>query len=175
MTQSVPCGYPAANGGFASGHPDRPWYAFCACILLGTLLSDVYVPAGIPASLLYLLAVVTVGMVSSSRMHWIVAGIWTGLTVLGLYWPWSGGILWGEVTNRAISVGAIWLAARIVSRWQKGTRSRSHDLSVRLRSLLTHSQTIIFVKDLQGRYLEVSEQFLAFRERSDDDGGGGIT
>ncbi len=161
MTKSAPRGYPASNGGFASNHPDRPWYAFCACILLGTLLIDVYTPAGIPSSLLYLLAVAAVGMVSGSRTHWIVAAISTGLTLLGLYWSWSRGIPWVEVTNRAISVGAIWLAAWIVSQWRKGVRSRSHDLSVRLRSLLTHSQTIIFVKDLHGRYLEVSEQFLA--------------
>ena len=161
MTTSAPHGYPAPNGGFDSPHFDRPWYAFCACILLGTLLLDVYTPERIPASLLYLLAVAAGGMVSSTRVHWIVAAISTGLTVLGLYGAWSGGISRLELTNRAISVGAIWLTAWIVSRWQKDARSRSHDLSARLRSLLTHTQTIIFVKDLQGRYLEVSEQFLA--------------
>ena len=161
MTKAGLLGYLASKVGFDSTHPDRPWFVFCACILLGTFLIDLYIPAGIPASLLYLLAVSAVGMVSGSRIHWAVAAISTGLTVFGLSWSWSEGIVWVEVTNRAISIGAIWLAAWIVSRWQKGARSRAHDLSVRLRSLLAHSQTIIFVKDLQGRYLEVSEQFLA--------------
>ncbi len=161
MTKTGLLGYLASKAGFDSTHPDRPWYVLCASILLGTFLIDLYTPAGIPASLLYLLAVFAVGMVSGSRIHWAVAAISTGLTVFGLYWFWSEGIAWIEVTNRAISIGAIWLAAWIVSRWQKGAHSRAHDLSVRLRSLLAHSQTIIFVKDLQGRYLEVSEQFLA--------------
>ncbi|MBA5863027.1 MAG: PAS domain S-box protein [Nitrospira sp. CR1.1] len=137
-----------------------PWYVFCAGILLGTLLLDVYTPWGVPVSLFYLLAVVAVGMVSGSRMHWIVTAISTGLTALGLYWSSPGSVTWVEATNRAISIGALWLTAWIVWQWQKCARSRSHGLSARLRSLLTHSQTIIFVKDLQGRYLEVSEQYL---------------
>lgn len=161
MTKAGLLSYLASKDGFDSTHPDRTWFVFCACILLGTLLIDVYTPAGIPASLLYILAVAAVGMVPGSRIHWIVAAISTGLTVVGLYGASAESVGWIEVTNRAISISAIWLAAWIVSRWQKGARSRSHDLSVRLRSLLTHSQTIIFVKDLQGRYLEVSEQFLA--------------
>lgn len=64
-------------------------------------------------------------------------------------------------TNRALSIGSIWLTAWMVSQWKSTSRSHSHYHSVRLQSLLTHSQTLIFVKDLQGRFLEVSEQFLA--------------
>ncbi|MBX3124982.1 MAG: PAS domain S-box protein, partial [Nitrospira sp.] len=142
-------------------HSGRPWYAFCASILLATLLIDLSAPAGISASLLYLLAVAAVGMVSGSSMHWIVAAISTGLTVVGLYGATPESIGWIELTNRAMSIGAAWVTAWIVSQWKKGARSHAHDVSIRLRSLLTHSQTIIFVKDLQGRYLEVSEQFLA--------------
>ncbi|HNI21147.1 MAG TPA: PAS domain S-box protein, partial [Nitrospira sp.] len=160
MTKSAAPGLLPSNGGFALNYPDRPWYALSACILLATLLIDLYTPAGIPASLLYLLAVAAVGLVSGSRMHWIVAAISTGLTVVGLFGTSPESIGWIEVTNRALSIGAAWLTAWIVSQWQKCARSRAHDVSIRLRSLLTHSQTIIFVKDLQGRYLEVSEQFL---------------
>ena len=120
MTKAGLLSYLASKDGFDSTHPDRTWFVFCACILLGTLLIDVYTPAGIPASLLYILAVAAVGMVSGSRIHWAVAAISTGLTVSGLSWSWSGGIAWVEVTNRAISIGAIWLTAWIVSRWQKG-------------------------------------------------------
>ena len=160
MTKSAAPGLLPSNGGFALNYPDRPWYALSACILLATLLIDLYTPAGIPASLLYLLAVAAVGLVSGSRMQWIVAAISTGLTVVGLIGTSPESIGWIEVTNRALSIGAAWLTAWIVSQWQKCARSRAHDVSIRLRSLLTHSQTIIFVKDLQGRYLEVSEQFL---------------
>lgn len=161
MTKSASKGLLPSRGGFALNHHDRPWYAFCACILLATLLIDLFTPVGIPASLLYLLAVAAIGMVPSSRMHWIVAAISTGLTVVGLHGASSESIGWIEITNRALTIGAAWVTAWIVSQWQKGARSRAHDVSVRLHSLLTHSQTIIFVKDLQGRYLEVSEQFLA--------------
>ena len=161
MNESASRGLLSSNGGFALNHSGRPWYAFCASILLATLLIDLSAPAGISASLLYLLAVAAVGMVSGSSMHWIVAAISTGLTVVGLYGATPESIGWIELTNRAMSIGAAWVTAWIVSQWKKGARSHAHDVSIRLRSLLTHSQTIIFVKDLQGRYLEVSEQFLA--------------
>ena len=85
MTKSTAHALLLSNGGFALNPPDRPWYVFCACILLATLLIDLFTPAGIPASLLYLLAVAAVGLVSGSRMHWIVAAISTGLTVVGLF------------------------------------------------------------------------------------------
>ena len=38
-------------------------------------------------------------------------------------------------------------------------QTRAYLPSARLQSLLTNSQTIIFVKDLDGRFLEVSDQF----------------
>ena len=143
-----------------SGVTERQCYALCAVIMAGTAVVDVYTPLGLVAGVGYLAAVVVAGLAPSQRFPYIVAAISTGLILLGGYWSESGGILWIGVTNRAISIGAIWLIAWVVLQWRTAARSRAHDLSVRLRSILTHSQTNIFVKDLQGRYLEVNEQFL---------------
>jgi hypothetical protein len=44
VTKSTPCGYPSSKGGLALHRSDVPWYAFSACIILGTLLVDVYIP-----------------------------------------------------------------------------------------------------------------------------------
>ena len=114
MNESASRGLLSSNGGFALNHSGRPWYAFCASILLATLLIDLSAPAGISASLLYLLAVAAVGMVSGSSMHWIVAAISTGLTVVGLYGATPESIGWIELTNRAMSIGAAWVTAWIV-------------------------------------------------------------
>jgi PAS domain S-box-containing protein len=136
------------------------WHAFCAVIMAGTAVVDVYTPLGLADGAGYLVAVVVAGMAPVHRFPYIVAAISTGLILLGGYWSQSGGISWIGVTSRAISIGAIWLIAWVVLQWRTAARSRAHDLSVRLRSILTHSHTNIFVKDLQGRYLEVNEQFL---------------
>lgn len=50
VTKSAPRGYPPSKGGLALHRSDVPWYAFSACILLGTLLVDVYIPLDIPVS-----------------------------------------------------------------------------------------------------------------------------
>ena len=161
MTHSAPRGILAPHAGSGSNQPDRLWFAFCACILLVTLVIDVYTPLGITGCLLYLLAVAATGMVSAVRLPWIVATIATGLTIGGFFWASPGGLAWMGMANRAMTAGAIWLTAWIVSRWQHHSRIHAHDLSVRLRSLLAHSHTIIFIKDLGGRFVEVSDQFAA--------------
>ncbi|MCC6966591.1 MAG: PAS domain S-box protein [Nitrospira sp.] len=161
MTHSAPPGILAPHAGSGSNQPDRLWFAFCACILLVTLVIDVYTPLGITGCLLYLLAVAATGMVSAVRLPWIVAAIATGLTVGAFFWSSPGGLAWMGMVNRAVTVGAIWLTAWIVSRWKHHSRIQTHDLSVRLRSLFAHSHTIIFIKDLDGRFVEVSDQFAA--------------
>lgn len=161
MNNSAPRWFLAPTDRADSIKTGRQWYVFCACILLVTLLVDAFAPLGIAVPLLYSLAVAAAGMAPTVQLPWVVAAISTALTVLGFYWPPPGGIVWMGATNRALSIGSIWLTAWIVSQWKSTSRSHSHYHSVRLQSLLTHSQTLIFVKDLQGRFLEVSEQFLA--------------
>ena len=144
-----------------SGMTERQWYACCAVILVVTAAIDAYTPLGIAAGVGYLLAVVVAGMVSEVRFPWRVAVVSIGLTVVGFFWSPPGGVVWIGATNRVGLAMAILLTAWIVWQWNMAARGRSHDLAVRLQSILTHSQTSIFLKDLQGRYLEVSEQFLS--------------
>lgn len=144
-----------------SGMTERRWYACCAVILVVTAAIDAYTPLGIAAGVGYLLAVVVAGMVSEVRFPWRVAVVSIGLTVVGFFWSPPGGVVWIGATNRVGLAMAILLTAWIVWQWNMAARGRSHDLAVRLQSILTHSQTSIFLKDLQGRYLEVSEQFLS--------------
>lgn len=143
---------------FQMGWATWPWYALCATSLLGTALLDVFTPLNPAEGAGYILAVLAAGMIPPSRGPWIVATLASGLVLLGADWFQPGGLAWSDATNRAMSAGAIWLAAWIVSRRRTVSHSRDSILSARLHSLLTHSQTIIFVKDLEGRFLDVSDQ-----------------
>ena len=147
-----------------SGRTAWLWCAFGAVSLLGTAALDVFTPLKLAAGAGYLLAVLSAGMVQSSRAPWVVAALATGLSGLGLYGTSPGDGVWREAISRGIFVGACWLAAWIVAQWQAASKTRAYLPSARLQSLLTNSQTIIFVKDLDGRFLEVSDQFAGLLE-----------
>lgn len=132
------------------------WHVLCAVSLLGTAALDVFTPLKLAAGAGYLLAVLAAGMIPSSRAPWVAATAATGFAGLGAA---VGGAAGTQHISCGISVGAVWLAAWIVAQWQAASSSRAYALSARLQSLLTHSHTIIFLKDLDGRFLEVSDQF----------------
>ncbi|MCS6329429.1 MAG: PAS domain S-box protein [Nitrospira sp.] len=144
---------------FHGGWTAWSWHALSAVSLLGTAALDVLTPLTPVGGAGYVLAVLAAGMIPSSGAPWVVAIAATGFAGLGADWSSIGGVAWTQFFSCGISVGAVWLAAWIVAQWQATSRSRAYALSSRLQSLLTNSYTIIFVKDLDGRFLEVSDQF----------------
>ena len=132
------------------------WHVLCALSLLGTAALNVVTPLTPVGGAGYVLAVLAAGMIPSSRAPWVAATAATGFVGLGAA---VGGAAGTQHISCGISVGAVWLAAWIVAQWQAASSSRAYALSARVQSLLTHSHTIIFVKDLDGRFLEVSDQF----------------
>ncbi|MBA5872876.1 MAG: PAS domain-containing protein, partial [Nitrospira sp. CR2.1] len=141
------------------------WHALCAVSLLGTAALNVVTPLTPVGGAGYVLAVLAAGMIPSSRAPWVVATAATGFAGLGAA---VGGTAGTQYISCGVSVGAVWLAAWIVAQWQAASSSRAYALSARLQSLLTHSHTIIFVKDLDGRYVEVSDQFAGLLGLSPD-------
>lgn len=142
-----------------SGWTGWSWHVLCAVSLLGTAALDVLTPLAPAGGAGYVLAVLAAGMIPSSRGPWVVAIVATGFAGLGAGSSSPGGVAWSQILSLGLCIGAIWLTAWIVAQWQAASRSRAYLLSARLQSLLTNSHTIIFVKDLDGRFLEVSDQF----------------
>lgn len=151
-----------------SGCTAWSWHALCAVSLLGAAALDVFTSLAPAGGAGYVLAVLAAGMISSPRAPRVVATVATGFVGLGADWPSVGGVAWTEILNGGLSIVAVWLAAWIVAQWQSASRSRAYALSARVQSLLTNSHTIIFVKDLDGRFLEVSDQFAALLGLSAD-------
>ncbi|MBS0169414.1 MAG: PAS domain S-box protein [Nitrospira sp.] len=143
--------------GFHVGWATWSWSVLCSGSLLGTAVFDLSTSLHPGAG--YVVAVLAAGMVPFTRGPWIVAALATGLLMLGADWSQPGGQAWNDLTNRGMFVAALVLTAWMVSRKRPASHSRDSVLSARLHSLLTHSQTIIFVKDLDGRFLDVSDQF----------------
>ncbi len=168
MTSLASCWQTNLSARVTSGRTALVWCALSAVMLLGTAALDGFTSLAPAGGAGYVLAVLLAGMIPSARGPWIVAVLATGLTGCAAYWSLPGGMVWSHATSRGISVAAIWLTAWIVARSQSTARSRTFALSARLQSLLTNSQTIIFVKDLEGRYLEVSDQFAAMLGISPD-------
>lgn len=107
----------------------------------------------------YLLPVVVAGFSPRPRVLWVVAVVATGLTILGMFLSPPGAPLWVGLTNRLLSMGSIWLTAWLVWQWRQAAERVAVESSQRLQSILRHSEAVIFVKDLQGRHLEVSDGF----------------
>ncbi len=140
---------------------DGRW-AGLSVVLLGVIfLVDILTPLGLVDGMAYLLALLAAGFAASSRWLWTIAGLASGLTILGGFLSPPGAPLAVGGTNRLLSLAAIWLTAWVIWQWRQAARRQVFDSSERLQSILKHSDAIIFMKDLQGRYLEVSDGYSA--------------
>lgn len=139
--------------------------SLCVVLLAGIFVADILTPIGIVDGMAYLLPVVVAGFGPSPRVSLAVAGVASSLTILGIFLSPPGASLWVGVTNRLLSVGAIWLTAWLVWQWRQASQHHAVESSKRHQSILQHSEAIIFVKDLSGRHLEVSDGFARLARR----------
>ncbi len=154
----------------------QPRYAgwcssLCVVLLVGVFVADVLTPIGIVDGMAYLVPVVVAGVGPRPRLLWGAAGVATALTILGMFLSPPGAPLWVGVTNRLLSIGSIWLTAWVVWQWRQAAERLAADSSKRLQSILQHSEAVIFVKDLLGRHMEVSDGFARLAPR----GQGSVT
>ena len=85
---------------------------------LSVFLADLILPMGVAASLSYI-AVVLLAARSSWRGSPALAALGcTGLTLLGWVCALPGSLVWMEVTNRSLGLGALWIAVHLAHRRQ---------------------------------------------------------
>ena len=85
---------------------------------LSVFLADLILPIGVAASLSYI-AVVLLAARSSWRGSPALAALGcTGLTLLGWVCALPGSLVWMEVTNRSLGLGALWIAVHLAHRRQ---------------------------------------------------------
>lgn len=81
----------------------------CSCIALVIFIIDSLIPLGVAVGVLYILVVLISIWAHRKQLPVYMAIAGTVLTVIGFYVSPSGGELWKILTNRAISLIAIWL------------------------------------------------------------------
>src|SRR5215470_10496818 len=86
---------------------------------LSVFLADLILPVGVAASLAYI-AVVLLAARSSWRCSPALAALGcTGLTILAWVYALPGSLVWMEVTNRSLGLGALWIAVHLAHRQGK--------------------------------------------------------
>lgn len=145
-------------------------------------LIDLLFPLGFAISMLYLFPIWFTLRLHRPRLWIVQASLCTGLILAGFYWSPPGQVTM-DVVNRAVGVAVLWgvallgfrrqqveaalLAARndLERRVQEGTADLTHsnqelrESEARLQAILDHSPTLIFLKDIEGRYLLVNQEF----------------
>jgi len=85
---------------------------------LSVFLADLILPVGVAASLAYI-AVVLLAARSSWRCSPALAALGcTGLTILAWVYALPGSLMWMEVTNRSLGLGALWITVPLAHRRQ---------------------------------------------------------
>lgn len=104
-------------------------------------LADLQIPLGVAAAVPYV-AVVLLSLWSKHRGFIpIVAVICSALTIVGFYKSPPGGELWAVITNRSLSIFAIWVTAALCSLQKKKTEALLESKE-QFRNLYTHMETV---------------------------------
>ena len=87
-----------------------------AALAAATLLFDLLMPLGVAGGLPYV-AIVLIGLWAPGRGYVLgLAALGTALTVLGYVYSPPGGVAWMVLTNRVLTIFAIWITALLVAR-----------------------------------------------------------
>src|SRR5262245_60376502 len=85
---------------------------------LSVFLADLILPMGIATSLSYIAVVLLAARSSRWGSPALAALGCTGLTILGWVCALPGSLVWIEVTNRSLGLGALWIAVHLAHRRQ---------------------------------------------------------
>jgi PAS domain S-box-containing protein len=97
------------------------------------------------------------------RLEMLRSGCTEGLTARKRYLTKDGRTLWGESHSRVIrdaSGRPAWIIAQIVDRTEEHMAAeQARESEKQLQAILDNSSAVVFVKDLQGRYILVNRRF----------------
>jgi PAS domain S-box-containing protein len=97
------------------------------------------------------------------RLQLLRSGRSQGLTARKRYLAKDGRTLWGESHSRIIRGPAgrpVWIVAQIVDRTEEHLAAeQARESEKQLQAILDNSSAVVFVKDLQGRYILVNRRF----------------
>ena len=85
---------------------------------LSIFLADLMLPVGVAASLSYIAVVLLAARSSWQGSPALAALGCTGLTILGWVCALPGSLMWVEVANRSLGLGALWIAVYLAHRCQ---------------------------------------------------------
>jgi hypothetical protein len=87
---------------------DRKLIIICLLLASVIFIIDTIIPLGVAAGVLYIIIVLISLWSKNSKITFYMAAIGSILTILGFYSSSSGGELWKVLTNRSLSLFAIW-------------------------------------------------------------------
>src|SRR5215475_3750568 len=85
---------------------------------LSVFLADLILPVGVAVSLAYIAVVLLAARSSWWHSPALAALGCTGLTILAWVYALPGSLMWMEITNRSLGLGALWIAVTLVHRRQ---------------------------------------------------------
>ena len=88
-------------------------------VVVGIFLADIALPLGAAGGVLYVAAVMLTLWLPQPRLPLVVALISTVLTLLGFVLSPPGGILWQDLSSRALAILSIWVTAFLVLQRQR--------------------------------------------------------
>ena len=87
---------------------DRKLIIICLLMATGIFIIDTLIPLGVAAGVMYIIIVLISLWSKNGKITFYMAIIGSILTILGFYSSPSGGELWKVLTNRSLSLFAIW-------------------------------------------------------------------
>jgi PAS domain S-box-containing protein len=114
-------------------------------ILAAGFGTDIVTPRGYTDWVFYLLAVLLAMRIPGRRPLFLIAGMASVFTILGLIFSPPGQPFWISVISRSMALGLIWITVVIASRWR-----RADEKLRRLDQAVGGAGEIVFMTDLQG-------------------------
>jgi PAS domain S-box-containing protein len=138
-------------------------------------IADLTLPLGIASGMMYVVPVLIGSWFPRRRYIVSLAVIGSLLTLLGLFWSPSGGVLWVVLTNRGMALVAIWITAfllcsrlserdksdeqiQVISNLRKAEQALKES-EEQYRRIFENSGVGMTTNDLDGKYIRVNEAF----------------
>jgi hypothetical protein len=90
---------------------DSKLVSICLLFALGIFIFDMLTPLGVAAGVMYIIIVLISLWSKNNKITFFMAILGSIFTIVGLFSSPSGGELWKVLTNRSLSLFAIWAVA----------------------------------------------------------------
>lgn len=139
--------------------------------VLGALvfIFDYFMPRGVAGGLPYVALILFSLWAPGTRIIFILAVSTSALTVLDTVIAPDGAVTWIVVMNRVLTLLVIWVTAALGLMYKREAtavgQARDHMQDAlkkseeRLRAILDNTSAVIYLKDLEGKYLLINRRF----------------